>query len=206
MALSCKKGGYVIKRHDKIRDLEAELMSEVCYDVKIEPALLPVANDHLLKDSTDTNDGSRLDVSGIGLHSPQERTFIDVKVTHPNCKSLINTDINQVYLAHENQKKRKYNERVIQIEKGSFVPVIMSTFGGMGIEAEKFHKRLARLIAAKRGETYSSVMNFMRTRLRFCLLKSVLTSIRGVRGKRTGESDNVAPISSLSFNLIDVNE
>ena len=70
----------------------------------------------------------------------------------------------------------------------------------MGQEAEKFHKRLAQLIADKRNEPYSCVVNYIRTRLRFCLLKSVLTSIRGVRGKSTRE--NIAPISTLSFNLI----
>ena len=128
--------------------------------------------------------------------------LLTVKVTHLNCTSYINTDIAQVYITHEKQKKRKYNERVIQVEKGTFSPIVMSTSGGMGIEAEKFHKRLAHLIAEKKGETYSSVMNFIRTRLRFCLLKSVLTSIRGIRGKK--ETNNgPAPISSLSFNLIE---
>ena len=77
----------------------------------------------------------------------------------------------------------------------------MSTFGGMGVEAERFHKRIAELIALKRNETYSSVINYIRTRLRFCLLKSVLISLRGVRGKSTHEK--LSPVSSLSFGLID---
>ena len=74
-------------------------------------------------------------------------------------------------------------------------------FGGMGVEAERFHKRIAELIALKRHETYSSVINYIRTRLRFCLLKNVLTSLCGVRGKSTHEK--VSPVSSLSFGLID---
>ena len=77
----------------------------------------------------------------------------------------------------------------------------MSTFGGMGVEAERFHKRLARLISTKRNEEYASVIGYIRTRLRFCLLKSVLVSLRGVRGKSTKEK--ISPISSLSYNLID---
>ena len=71
----------------------------------------------------------------------------------------------------------------------------------MGVEAERFHKRIAELIALKRHETYSSVINYIRTRLRFCLLKSVLTSLRGVRGKSTHEK--VSPVPSVSFGLID---
>lgn len=31
-------------RHNCIRDLEAELMQEVCSDVRIEPALMPLDN------------------------------------------------------------------------------------------------------------------------------------------------------------------
>ena len=86
------------------------------------------------------------------------------------------------------------------MEKGSFTPIVMSTFGGMGQEAEKFHRRLAQLISEKRNESYSDILNFIKTRLRFCLLKSVLISIRGIRGKTYME--NITPISNLAFNLI----
>ena len=77
---------------------------------------------------------------------------------------------------------------------------VYTPFGGMGQEADRYHKRLAELIAEKRNESYSHVVDYIRTRLRFCLLKCVLTSLRGVRGKRIKE--NVTPVSNLSFNLI----
>ena len=123
---------------------------------------------------------------------------------HPNSPSYRDKDISQVYRQHEREKKRTYNERIIQVEKGSFTPIVMSTFGGMGVEAERFHKRIAELIAVKRNETYSSVINYIRTRLRFCLLKSVLTSLRGIRGRSS--HDKPSPASSLSFGLIDFDE
>ena len=109
-----------------------------------------------------------------------------------------------MYKQHEREKKRTYNERIIQIEKGSFTPIVMSTFGGMGEEAERYHKRIAQLISMKRNEPYPSVIGYIRNRLRFCLLKSVLTSLRGVRGKAIREK--VSPVSSLSFNLINFEE
>ena len=90
------------------------------------------------------------------------------------------------------------------MEKGSFTPIVMSTFGGMGVEAKKYHKRIATLISLKRNERYSDVVNFLRTRMRFSILCSVLTAVRGVRGK--SKKDEVAPISTLSFNLIKNNE
>ena len=196
--LSCAKGGYVIMRHNHIRDLEAELMREVCTDVKIEPQLIPLANDQIVNGNTAEN--ARLDVSGNGVWGPMEKTFLDIRVMHPNCPTYINRDISQVYETHEKEKKRAYNERVIQVEKGTFTPMVFSTFGGMGKEADRFHKRLAQLIALKRNEEYSHIVNYVRTRLRFCLLKSVLISLRGVRGK--GQKERITPISNLSFNLI----
>ena len=77
----------------------------------------------------------------------------------------------------------------------------MSTFGGAGEEAEKHHKRIATLIAQKRNERYSDVINYIRTRLRFCLLRSVLLAIRGVRGKSLKEKTE--SVASISFNLVE---
>ena len=39
-AMSCKKGGFVIQRHNEIEDVTAELMAEVCKDVEVEPQLI----------------------------------------------------------------------------------------------------------------------------------------------------------------------
>ena len=78
-------------------------------------------------------------------------------------------------------------------------PIVGSTFGGWGIEADKHHKRIATLIANKRKEDYADVVNHIRTRLRFSVLKSILIAVRGVRGKMRQD----APLSTISFNLIE---
>ena len=46
-ALSCAKGGFISMRHNEIRDLTAELLHEVCYDVETEPKLNPVTGKNL---------------------------------------------------------------------------------------------------------------------------------------------------------------
>ena len=71
-ALVCMKGGYVIMRHNRIRDLEASILRDICKDVRVEPELLPIANP---TQSTNNAQGARLDVSAIGIWSPMERTF-----------------------------------------------------------------------------------------------------------------------------------
>ena len=161
-------------------------MKEVCTDVRTEPSLLPIANRNNV--SGNTTDQGRPDISGVGVWSPMEKTFIDVRIFHPNAPTYVSKDLSQVYKTHEREKKRDYNYRIIQVENASFSPIVMSTFGGMGDETARFHNRLAKLIADKRNESYPHVINYIRTRVRFSLLKSVLT--------------RPAPISSLSYNLI----
>ena len=189
-------------RHDRIRDLETEIMQEVCSDVRIEPELMPLDN-NLMRNGNNA-ENARLDVSGIGVWGPFERTFLDIRVMHPHAPSHVDKSIDQVYTPLGKEKKRAYNERMTQMEKGTLTPIVMSTSGSVGNEADRHLKRIAPLIAEKRRESYADVLNYLRKRLRFFLLKSVLIAIRGFRGKRFKE--NTTPISSISFNLIDFDE
>ena len=85
------------------------------------------------------------------------------------------------------------------MEKGTFTPLVYSTFGGCGPQARRYHKRLAELISRKRNEEYHHVINHIRMKIRFSLLRSVLVAVRGERGKRPGK---VQPLSSVAFNMI----
>ena len=193
--LSCPNGGYTIMRHNGIRDFEGELMKEVCRDVKIEPELLPIGEQTM---SGNNSDKARLDVSGVGVWGSHERTFLDIKVFHPNCSSYINMDIEKTYVHHENIKKRAYRERVLNVEHGSLTPIVLSTTGGASPEADKHHKRIAQLIALKKKEEYSHTINYIRTRLRFNLLRSILVALRGERGRRT----KFGSISAIEYGMI----
>jgi len=194
--LICKKGGYVSMRHNNLRDLNADLQREVCRDVVVEPSLLPINNEEVEGTSADR---AAPDISSRGLWSTFERTFYDVRVLHPNAPSYSTTDIDKLYKSHEQEKMRKYNSRVISVERGSFTPLIYSTFGGWGPQATRYHKRLAEKIATKRNEAYSHVLNHMRARVRFSLLRSVLVSLRGERGRKQPSAKS---LSSVSFNLV----
>ena len=115
--------------------------------------------------------------------------------------SYSDKSVEQIYAQHEREKKSKYNSRVLQVEKGSFTPLIFSTTGGMGPECTKYHKRVAeQLLSNKKGEAYSDVVNFIRTRIRFSLLRSTLVAIRGERGKR--RRFQCAEVSDLSLNIV----
>ena len=196
-ALTCTLGGYVIMRHNKIRDLEASILKDICKDVRVEPGLLPIGNNEV--DSSNTSLKARLDVSAVGIWSPMERTFLDVRVVHPNAASYRGKTIEKIYEQNEEQKKRAYNQRIVQVEKASFTPLVFTTSGGMAPECTKFHKKIAEHISRKTKEDYSHVMSHLRTRLRFTLLRSTLIAIRGERGKSRNSKGN---ITDLSFNMI----
>ena len=126
--------------------------------------------------------------------------MFDVRIFHANADSYKDKPIKSVYTLHENIKRRDYEQRVTQVEKASFTPLVYSTTGGMGPLATAFHQRVARLVSEKRQESYGDVLSMMRTKLSFALLKSVLVSVRGVRGK--SNRCPVTPLSCVSFNLV----
>ena len=99
-ALSCKLGGFISLRHNELRDLTADLLTEICKDVSKEPAL---------SNSTDTEEELRADVSARGLWQPMQRAFIDVRVFHPFAPSYRNQSVSATFKSMENEKKRKYN-------------------------------------------------------------------------------------------------
>ena len=64
---------------------------------------------------------ARLDVSAIsiGFWGPQAGMFADVRVFEPGCKYYENLGPDQIYAQHERQKKLEYNDRVINVERGT---------------------------------------------------------------------------------------
>ncbi len=198
-SLICKTGGYAIFRHNIVRDTIAEILKEICKDVNIEPELIPIDSDFNINPSENNAEKARLDVSSVGLWSPLERNFMDIRVFHPNAPSYQSKAIQSLYKDHERQKKAAYNSRVVRIEKSTFTPMVFSTFGGMGKECQRALQRAAGRIAAKRKEKYADVMGHISTKIRMCLLRTTLLSVRGSRGTSRG---TVKPLSSVAFNLI----
>ena len=85
----------------------------------------------------------------------------------------------------------------MEVEKGTFTPLVFSCSGGASPEASKFIKALALKISSKKLEDYSHVVSFLRRRIRFDILKSCVISLRGER-KKLGES---ADIQGLEFGI-----
>ena len=181
-ALSCAKGGYPTIRHNEIRNFTAHLMTEVCHNVAVEPHLQPLTGEALRGASSITQDGARLDVAADGFWGSRfERAFFDVRVFNPYAPSNQRSSLPQCYRNNENTKKRAYDQRIREVEHGTFSPLVFSCTGGMGHAAATTYKRLASLIAAKRDEPYSMTMGWIRCHLSFSLLRAAIMCVRGVR-------------------------
>ena len=97
----------------------------VCNVVEVEPVLQEVTGETL-------NDGAnKAPYTRLDIHTHSYRGLTP----------------KQIHKKHENEKKRQYSERVMEIEQGTFTPLVFTTTGGMADECVKYHSRLAELIA-----------------------------------------------------------
>ena len=71
--------------------------------------------------------------------------------------------LEKVYKQHEAKKQQESRRRIIDIEHGTFTPLVLTTGGGMAREATVFYKRLASL--QKRNEEYSVMMGWLQCTL-----------------------------------------
>ena len=99
-----------------------------------------------------------------GFWERQRSAFVSVRVYYPNAYSYRDLTSKEIYKKHENEKKRQYAERVVEIEQGTFPPLVFTTTGGMADECVKYHSRLSELIANKKGESYSSAISWIRVK------------------------------------------
>ena len=130
----CPYGGLPIVRHNEIRDITTQWLTEVCPDVEREPQLQPLSGEIILPRTANKQDEARLDIRAKGFWSRQQDAFFDVRVFHPNASSYRSTSIPALNRQHEMAKKREHGERIREVEYAVFTPFVFSTTGGMGKE------------------------------------------------------------------------
>ena len=84
--------------------------------------------------------------------------FFDVRVCYPNAESYKGLTTKQIYRQHESEKKRMYAIGVLEVEQGSFTPVVFTTTEQMAGECKRYHSRLAELLSNEKGEDYSTTI------------------------------------------------
>ena len=121
----------------------------------------------------------------------------NLKIKSPkiNRGTLIKTFLNPPKIKETNEN----NERILQVENGSFTLLVFSVNGGMGKVANKCYSRIAEKLAEKRDEPYSVMMSWIRRKISFLMVKSVIMCIRGSWSiKHEREKHNVEELASYS--------
>ena len=105
--------------------------------------------------------------------------YFDVRVTRVNSKCNQGKQTSTIFKEQEEEKKRKYKQRMLDVKMGSFTPLVFGTNGGMGADCNCFLKRLAEKLSEKNEEPYHITITWIRTLLSFEVLRSVHTCVRG---------------------------
>ena len=104
----------------------------------------------LIKPKNTTPDAAAADAACIlciMIQLVRQRAFFDIRVFNPLAPSYSTIPLAQCYTRNEQEKRRAYDQRVRQIEHGSFFPLVLLTGGGMGNTATKVFNRIASLLA-----------------------------------------------------------
>ena len=121
-----------------------------------------------------TEDEARPDIRARVLWRQGQNAFLDIRLTNVNANSKKNRIVEKIFKKHEKEKKRAYNSRIMNVEPGTFTPLVFSLTGGEGPEAFIFHKNILQKISATTEENYDRVLSLIRCKLSFltCQRKS----------------------------------
>ena len=106
---TCPHDGFPTLCHNEIRDITAQLMSEVCPNVASEPTLQPVTNERFFHCSANTESGARLQLMlghrGFGEFTINKLNYFDVRVFNPLATSNHQTTISTCFRSHDREKR-----------------------------------------------------------------------------------------------------
>ncbi len=198
-AMSCPTDGLPSLRHNELRDITARLFQETCHDVVTEPVLQAVSGEHLVGRCCNREDNARLDIAARGFWgSGAQRAFFDVRVFNPCAPSHQTSQLPSLYRRQEKEKRRQYQQRVCEIERGSFTPLVFASSGGMGPAATTTYKRLASRLAEKRKSSYPQTMAWVRALISFSLIRSAILCLRGSRCSRNAHPLVLPPVDLVA--------
>ena len=180
-AMNCKCGGFPSIRHNELRNITAELLTETSSNVLIEPPLQPLTGEQLSHQSINTEDNAGVDIAASNVWSPSNRAFFDVRVYNPFSTTYIRSTLIAYHRRNEQEKRRQYDSRIRIVEHGTFTSLVFTTAGGMGPAATTFYKRLASNLSDHHKKPYSLILNWIRCRLSFSFLRSAILCLHGAR-------------------------
>ena len=121
----------------------------------------------------------RLRVKARGFWRRGKDAWFDVRVTHVNAVSQRDLPTAAIFHRHQQEKKRSYSQRCMEVENGTFTPLVFGTNGGVESECSMFLATLAEKLSVVRSEDVNLTMEWLRAKLSFEVLRSALLCVRG---------------------------
>ena len=118
-------------------------MSEVRKDTEIELKLTTLSGEELKDRMSNNSNKARIDIRARGFWGRRQQAFYDLWIFNPNASRYCSKSLQQCYVVNEQEKKRAYNERILQIDHGTFTPLVFSIKGSIR-ECQKFYLLLAQ--------------------------------------------------------------
>ena len=140
--LSCHKEGFISLCHNQIWDLTANLLKIICHDVLIKPTLQQLTGDLLHERTVNITDEARDDIAARGFWISGQQVFFYFSVFNSMALRYGSQELTKAWEINEREKKRPYNEWILEVEHGSFTPLVMTAFVGIGRETSKSFSRL----------------------------------------------------------------
>ena len=152
----------------------------MCSDVTKEPLLQPLQGEKFNYKTANVEQEARVDISASVFWNRGQKAFFDLRVFNPlaPCYSVLSLDA--AHARNERDKTRKYGERIINVEQGTFTPLVFTSAGGMARQSQIFYKRMAELMAENRGGGGKKgfFTAWLRCKLSFSLVRSALLRLR----------------------------
>ena len=150
-------------------------------DTEIEPKLIPSSGEKLQGRTSSNSNEARVYIRAWSFWEKEQQAFFDLRVFDVNACHYCNKSLRQCHIMNEQEKKRAYNKKFLQIDHGTLTPLVFSINGSMRKECEKFYSCLAQIISEKRDFPQLISSNWIQTKVCFALLKSSLLCLRGSR-------------------------
>ncbi|KAG0729125.1 hypothetical protein GWK47_030958 [Chionoecetes opilio] len=137
------------------------MLREVCQDVSTEPTLLPLDGELLRYRTANTAPEARVDICARGFWTRGQRTFLDIGSSTRWPPPIVSSPSRLSTTGNELEKIRAYGDRILQVDHGTFTPLVFNHIWRHGPKARAL-SRLADLMSVKKHQPRSSVAAWMR--------------------------------------------
>ena len=123
----------------------------MCSNVTKEPLVQPLQGEEFNYKTVKVEQEARVDISAREFWNRGQKSFFDLRVFNPLALSYSRLSLDASHAMNERDKIRKYSERIINVEQGTFTPLVFTSAEGMARQSEIFYKRMTEVMAEKRG-------------------------------------------------------